>query len=82
MVKFISQAIGMITLHKHEITANIKERYANIIYSFDFENLNENRSNELKFEITIDPSAVIYYIVYFLVYIEHIGYFFIVYLSI
>eukprot|EP01084_Bolivina_argentea_P041345 76277_1 len=49
----------MITLQKHEISATIKDRYANIIYCFHFENMNENYSNELKLEMTIDPNAFI-----------------------
>eukprot|EP01083_Nonionella_stella_P234183 824464_1 len=49
----------MITLHKHSISANIKDRYATVIYYFNFENLNDSKSNELKFEFTIDPNAFI-----------------------
>ena len=49
----------MITLHRHNISANICNRYATTAYSFDFENLNQTGSNELKFEITIDPDAFI-----------------------
>eukprot|EP01084_Bolivina_argentea_P121289 214934_1 len=49
----------MLTLQKHEISTTIIDRYANIIYSFHFENLNENKSNELCFQLTIDPTAFI-----------------------
>eukprot|EP01084_Bolivina_argentea_P008357 15664_1 len=49
----------MISLNKHEISTNIKDRYATIIYLFHFENMNKNGSNELQFEITIAHSAFI-----------------------
>eukprot|EP01084_Bolivina_argentea_P073771 133855_1 len=45
-----------ILLNKHEIFATINQRYASIIYSFDFENISET-SNELQFPITIDSDA-------------------------
>ena len=48
-----------ISLNRHEITAKINQRYATIVYSFDFENLNNTKSEELKFEITIDANAFI-----------------------
>eukprot|EP01083_Nonionella_stella_P188626 695742_1 len=49
----------MITLHSYEISADIKNRYASCSYLFGFENTNTSGSNELKFEITIDPNAFI-----------------------
>eukprot|EP01084_Bolivina_argentea_P005532 10416_1 len=49
----------MITLQKHAISAKIKDRYAHIEYCFQFQNVNKINSDELKFEITIDPSAFI-----------------------
>eukprot|EP01084_Bolivina_argentea_P024067 44913_1 len=49
----------MITLNQHDITAAINDRYANIGYCFYFENKNTNGSNELRFEITINPTAFI-----------------------
>eukprot|EP01084_Bolivina_argentea_P024071 44918_1 len=49
----------MISLKRHSISANIAQRYANIAYSFDFENIGNASSKELKFEITIDPEAFI-----------------------
>ena len=48
----------MITLNKHNVSAQIKDRYAISIYSFDFKNDNSYAS-ELRFEITIDPDAFI-----------------------
>eukprot|EP01084_Bolivina_argentea_P024066 44912_1 len=52
-------SMSNISLNRHEITATIKQRYATIVYSFDFENVNESKSEELKFEITIDANAFI-----------------------
>eukprot|EP01084_Bolivina_argentea_P005533 10421_1 len=49
----------MITLQRHDISAKIKGRYAHIEYCFHFENVNKINSNELKLEMTIDPSAFI-----------------------
>ena len=49
----------MITLHRYNVSAEIYDRYATTVYSFDFENVNQNGSNELKFEITIDADAFI-----------------------
>eukprot|EP01084_Bolivina_argentea_P142164 249751_1 len=49
----------MIVLNKHSIDASITERYANISYIFEFENVNDYGSNELAFEITIHPDAFI-----------------------
>eukprot|EP01084_Bolivina_argentea_P142162 249749_1 len=49
----------MIVLNKHSIDASITERYANISYIFEFENVNDDGSNELAFEVTIDPDAFI-----------------------
>ena len=48
----------MITLHKHNISAIIKDRYATTKYLFDFEN-EQSYAKELKFEITVDPDAFI-----------------------
>eukprot|EP01084_Bolivina_argentea_P026000 48339_1 len=52
------QQAAIITLNKYELSGNIKDRYANIAYHFDFEN-NPYRSNEVCFEITIHPTAFI-----------------------
>eukprot|EP01084_Bolivina_argentea_P121291 214937_1 len=49
----------MITLHNHEILTNINDRYAIIRYRYNFENTNETGSNEIAFEITINPKAFI-----------------------
>eukprot|EP01084_Bolivina_argentea_P259500 437852_1 len=49
----------MITLQKHEISANIKNRYANVSYCFHFNNRNENGSDELMLEMTVDPNSFI-----------------------
>eukprot|EP01084_Bolivina_argentea_P142174 249771_1 len=49
----------MIILNNHTITVDVKNRYAHIICSFDFENTNDSGSNELKFEITIEPMSFI-----------------------
>eukprot|EP01083_Nonionella_stella_P166484 556723_1 len=49
----------MILLHRHSIATVIQDRYASSVYSFDFENINQRGSNELKFEITIDTEAFI-----------------------
>eukprot|EP01083_Nonionella_stella_P067431 178354_1 len=51
--------LRMLLLHKHSISTVIKDRYASTVYSFDFENINQRGSNELKFEITIDTEAFI-----------------------
>ena len=48
----------MVSLLKHNVSTTIKDRYANIIYSYDFQNKSSS-TNELKFEITIDPDAFI-----------------------
>ena len=48
----------MITLYKHNIYANIRDRYATTKYSFNFEN-EQSHAAELKFEITIEPDAFI-----------------------
>eukprot|EP01084_Bolivina_argentea_P279730 478246_1 len=53
------QTSSRIVLHKHNISGAIADRYAVIIYSFDFENMNQNGSNELRFELTIDVDAFI-----------------------
>eukprot|EP01083_Nonionella_stella_P213467 769924_1 len=53
----------MFKLHKHGISATIKDRYATIEYLFDFENPDPSQdhtyNNELTFELTIDPDAFI-----------------------
>eukprot|EP00484_Ammonia_sp_Unknown_P015947 CAMPEP_0197080930 /NCGR_PEP_ID=MMETSP1384-20130603/214375_1 /TAXON_ID=29189 /ORGANISM="Ammonia sp." /LENGTH=949 /DNA_ID=CAMNT_0042519821 /DNA_START=24 /DNA_END=2874 /DNA_ORIENTATION=+ len=49
----------MITLRRHEISANIDNRYADVVYLFDFENRGQSGSSELKFELTINPNAFI-----------------------
>ena len=49
---------GLITLHKHNISANIIDRYATTKYVFDFEN-EQSYATELMFELTIDPDAFI-----------------------
>ena len=49
----------MIALHKNSICGKIQNRYAEVIYSFEFKNEALNASNELKFEITIDCNAFI-----------------------
>eukprot|EP01084_Bolivina_argentea_P037432 69238_1 len=48
----------MITLYKHDISVNINDRYAITQYLFNFENTN-TVSDELQFELTIDPKAFI-----------------------
>ena len=48
----------MITLNKHSISSEIKDRYAISVYSFDFIN-NNDYASELRFEITIDPDSFI-----------------------
>ena len=48
----------MITLHKHHISANIKDRYAILKYAFDFEN-EQSYAKELNFEVTIHYDAFI-----------------------
>eukprot|EP01084_Bolivina_argentea_P046621 85849_1 len=47
-----------ISLNKHCISASITERYAYITYLFEFINSN-NTSQELSFEITIEPDAFV-----------------------
>ena len=49
----------MITLHKHYISANIKDRYATLKYAFDFENEQSSYAKELNFEVTIHYDAFI-----------------------
>eukprot|EP01084_Bolivina_argentea_P076674 138986_1 len=49
----------MISLNKHQISATVKDRYAIVVYQFNFENKNTNGSNQLKFEITIGAEAFI-----------------------
>ena len=48
----------MVSLNKHNIEANIHDRYAIVKYAFSFENEYAS-AHELKFEITIDPDAFI-----------------------
>ena len=48
----------MISLLKHQIKANINNRYATTKYLFEFEN-GGNYAKELKFELTINPDAFI-----------------------
>ena len=49
----------MLSLSRHDTFTTIKDRYAHIVYSFDFENDSSNLSNELKFAITIASQAFI-----------------------
>eukprot|EP01084_Bolivina_argentea_P269187 457428_1 len=51
----------MISLNRQHINTTISERYACIIYSFNFKNTRSdtNQSDELRFAITIDPDAFI-----------------------
>eukprot|EP01084_Bolivina_argentea_P269754 458531_1 len=50
----------MISLNKHSIDVTIHDRYATIDYLFQFKNNSTQQgSNELQFEITIDPKSFI-----------------------
>eukprot|EP01084_Bolivina_argentea_P108459 193832_1 len=53
-------AYGKIILNKHTITATINQRYATIVYSFDFVNADQYYgSQELSFELTIHSEAFV-----------------------
>eukprot|EP01083_Nonionella_stella_P172591 592801_1 len=50
----------MISLNEYSIHVSIAERYASVAYKFAFENTSDlNQSDELRFEMTIDPDAFI-----------------------
>eukprot|EP01084_Bolivina_argentea_P318334 552040_1 len=51
---------GTISLNKYSIITSIEERYATMVYIFDFENESDSKiSQELQFDITIDSDAFI-----------------------